>query len=161
MNYPYRNCAVCGRSFQLSSWVGDRKIFYCSDECRKIKRMKSWKIVSRQCVECGKIVELRGREGLQRSGNKHFCCGDECKKACFAKIYSETMAQTNRKYASHRMKVKNPMFDPIAKEKACASNRLRDWRPPVQGGNGKTPPVAQLLMASTLKVKRTKKPWNC
>jgi hypothetical protein len=49
-----------------------------------------------------------------------------------------------------RMRERNPMWNPAAKAKACASRRLGEWKPPVQGGNGKPPPVPQQLLACRL-----------
>jgi hypothetical protein len=72
-------------------------------------------------------------------------------KAVIKKISSETMARTNRKCASERMKKKNPMFCPEVKIKAIASRRARgDWKPPMQGGNGRPLPLAQKILADAL-----------
>jgi hypothetical protein len=81
---------------------------------------------------------------------KRAYCSDECRVATMSKMSSETMAKTNRKHASARMKTKNPMHDPVAKAKMETSLRARGWKPPVRGGNGHGPTAAQLLLASTL-----------
>jgi very-short-patch-repair endonuclease len=78
-----------------------------------------------------------------------YCC-PEHGKAYSRKRSSETMAETNRKYASERMKRKNPMHNPKSREKMRTTLRAMGWKPPVRGGNGQPLPVPQLLLACAL-----------
>jgi hypothetical protein len=63
---------------------------------------------------------------------------------------AKVMAETNRRYASQRMRANNPMHNPASKAKMMTTLRAMGWMPPVQGGNGKPLPVAQMLLASAL-----------
>jgi hypothetical protein len=63
---------------------------------------------------------------------------------------AKTMAKTNKKYASARMKKNNPMYRPEIREKVKTSLRVMGWKPPVRGGNGHGPTAPQMLLASVL-----------
>ena len=96
------------------------------------------------CCMCGatapdlKRYELTGRA----------YCGKACSNAYRSKVSSETMARTNRKHASARMKSNNPMAKPEAREKMTASLRASGHKPRVRGGNGKpATPAEQMLIA--------------
>jgi hypothetical protein len=78
-----------------------------------------------------------------------YCC-PEHKREAFSKMASETMARTNREYASARMTERNPMQRPEVRAKQRTTLRAMGWKPPVQGGNGKGPTAPQLLLASAL-----------
>lgn len=67
-----------------------------------------------------------------------------------SRMASETMAKTNRKYASERMTNRNPMRLEATRAKVKTSLRAMGWKPPVQGGNGRPATAAQLLLASML-----------
>jgi hypothetical protein len=79
-----------------------------------------------------------------------------CQKACgmayTGSISSETMARTNRKYASARMKTNNPMARPGSLEKMKDTLKRIGHKPPVQGGNGRgmSPAEQCLSLASGL-----------
>lgn len=72
-----------------------------------------------------------------------------CSLPCQRRLSSMTMSATNRKYASARMKRKNPMKDPKARAKVSASLRVAGRRPRVRGGNGHRT-VPQVLLAKAL-----------
>ncbi len=70
-----------------------------------------------------------------------------CSKKCLAKRSSETMAHTNRKHASQRMRDRNPMHRGDAKEKMKRTLKKMGHKPPVRGGTGTgmTVPQEKLL----------------
>jgi hypothetical protein len=124
----------------------------CSEVCKRNRREIRAKVVVMPCRWCGKDVTVRGRKLYWvTSGNAY--CGEECKKAYCRKVSSDTMSRTNITLApisSARMTARNPMRNPVWREKAKTTLRAMGWRPPIQGGNGKPPPWPQLLLASVL-----------
>lgn len=104
------------------------------------------------CQECGKefAERYRGQEHIVKTGRSRPFCSKECSGKVHSRESSERMARTNRKYASERMKRKNPMHDPVAKAKMKTTLRAMGWGPPVRGGNGHPPPLPQQLLASSL-----------
>ena len=99
-------------------------------------------------------MECQGRKPNHRSlyaaqTGAVYCCV-ECRDAQVREMSSRTMARTNRRYASQRMRLNNPMRNPVAKAKMMTTLRAMQWTPTVQGGNGKPPPVAQMLLALAL-----------
>lgn len=60
------------------------------------------------------------------------------------------MARTNRKYASQRMRERNPMRDPDTRAKMAATLREIGHKPHVRGGNGKPLPAGQRALADLL-----------
>jgi hypothetical protein len=108
------------------------------------------KIIVLPCIECGKETTLQGKQ-LYMARNGKVYCSQECSDKRKARISSATMADTNRKYASERMTRKNPMKNPIAKEKMISAARVRGWPETSQrGGNGKSIPLPQQLLACAL-----------
>ena len=77
---------------------------------------------------------------------QRYRCKD-CGRAALAKKSSETMAKTNRKHASARMRAHNPMKRPEVRKKVSDSLKRIGHRPKIQGGNGKglTIPQKKLL----------------
>lgn len=100
------------------------------------------------------MVECQGRKPNYRSLNAvrtgGVYCSLECRDALGKERSARTMAETNRRYASQRMREKNPMRNPESKAKMKTTLRAMQWKPPVQGGNGKPPSVPQMLLASAL-----------
>lgn len=75
-----------------------------------------------------------------------------CSSVC-AKIHvSNTMARTNRKYASDRMIERNPMRHQEIRNKVSSTLRAMKHKPPVQGGNGKDLPAAEKELIRVLSV---------
>lgn len=100
------------------------------------------------CNWCQKeIINLTKRQkDYVREKGYCYCCKD-CGRAALAKKSSETMAKTNRKYASARMRAHNPMKRPEVRKKVSDSLKRIGYRPKIQGGNGKglTIPQEKLL----------------
>lgn len=67
-----------------------------------------------------------------------------------ARSSSERMATTNRKYASERMRERNPMRRKDVREKVSLQLRVMGWMPSVRGGNGHGPTVPEQLLACAL-----------
>ena len=136
-------CAVCGTTFTPNSW-NSKMTPLCSEECKRKRREENRKVLVVPCAECGKPVECKGKSalGLARRGIAY--CSEECKQKRTSRIASERMAETNRKYASQRMKENNPMSDPVAKEKMKTSMRTIGFRGK-RGGNGELTPQQEAL----------------
>lgn len=60
------------------------------------------------------------------------------------------MAATNRRFASARMKVRNPMRHAANRAKMSRTLRAMHWKPKSQGGNGRPTPVQQAALAEAL-----------
>ncbi len=73
-------------------------------------------------------------------------CSTACSKAYRARVSSETMARTNRKYASERMTRNNPMRKPEARAKMRATLAEIGHAPKIRGGNGKPPTMAEVFL---------------
>jgi very-short-patch-repair endonuclease len=85
-------------------------------------------------------------------------CSEKCRKEFFSKIASITMSNTNKKYASERMKKNNPMFREESLNKMKASMAGRTFLS--RGGNGqltkqqqKLSELTQLIMEYPISVK--------
>jgi hypothetical protein len=74
-------------------------------------------------------------------------CSLTCSKAYRAKVSSETMARTNRKYASARMTLRNPMKNDAARAKMTATLRERKYAPSQPGGNGRPATEAESVLS--------------
>lgn len=136
-------CAVCGKTFTPNSW-SSKMTPICSEECKLIRREERRKVVIMPCSECGKEVECKGSTGLDRARRGIAYCSEKCKKARRTRISSEAMANTNRKYASKRMKENNPMSDPVVKEKMRTKMQARGFTGK-RGGNGELTPQQEAL----------------
>lgn len=60
------------------------------------------------------------------------------------------MAETNRKYASERMRKKNPMANPEIRAKMAATLQAIKHGPKIRGGNGRPPTAAEEVLALLL-----------
>lgn len=63
---------------------------------------------------------------------------------------SERMAETNRRHASARMKVKNPMHNDASRAKMARTLRRIGHAPKIRGGNGRGPTEPERAMADAL-----------
>lgn len=111
---------------------------------------KKLKVITRNCPQCGVEVECSGSVGLGRARRNRAFCSEQCKREKVSKEASERMAATNRRYASERMKRKNPMHNGVSKDKMKATLKEIGWKPPVRGGNGTGPTVPQKRLADAL-----------
>ncbi len=59
-----------------------------------------------------------------------------CSKACLNRRHSLTMASTNRRHCSKRMKANNPMRSEASREKMSQTLKRMHHGPAIRGGNG-------------------------
>lgn len=103
-----------------------------------------------KCSVCGEEIEnptKYQKYKFKKDGRVY--CSPECGKEYARKISSITMAKTNRKYASERMKKNNPMKNPLVREKVSAKLKAIGHKPKIRGGNGQVT-IPQLLLATAL-----------
>jgi Protein of unknown function (DUF559) len=102
------------------------------------------------CTICGAPArqDTRYQRYLFKKTGRGYC-SSACAAAYAAKVSSETMAVTNTKYASARMKINNPMASAETRAKMSETLKRIGHAPTVRGGNGKglTTPQAALLSA--------------
>jgi hypothetical protein len=104
-----------------------------------------------KCSECGTLTTLDAKWKIERyNKNGRAMCSKECTKEFCRRVSSETMARTNRKYASARMKARNPMHNAATRAKVATTLRAINHKPRIQGGNGRPPSVPQKLLALAL-----------
>ena len=101
------------------------------------------------CTWCERIIltpTKQQRDSYRRTGRVY--CSKSCGSAYKSLVSSETMANTNHKYASARMKANNPMSKPAsrAKMKSSLSGRV----PSVRRGNGCGPTQPEQILANAL-----------
>lgn len=152
-------CSICSNGITATT-EGQRRYFktkgriYCSDGCkekgREISRKASSPVrvwPSIECSECGSAVVLDSayrRTRFKRTGRVY--CSTDCSGAYKARVSSETMARTNRKFASERMKLNNPMRKPEIRNKVSAKLREIGHSPKVRGGNGQDATDAEKIL---------------
>lgn len=108
-------------------------------------------LIETTCEVCDTAVVLMDPRRIYRyrqTGRAY--CSLVCSREYVCRRSSETMAETNRKYASERMKKRNPMQDPAVRKKVSRTHKKNRHRPPVQGGNGRPMPKPQVDMLAAL-----------
>lgn len=125
---------------------------YCQPSCGYAHReatrpaRPTKKTVQCKCEICG--------QGYAESGwrlhNKFRTCSVKCSTAARAKVSSATASATNRKYASARMRVNNPMHNEATRDKMRRTLKGIGHAPTVRGGNGRGPTAAEQVLLSTL-----------
>lgn len=95
-------------------------------------------MIETTCSQCGNamIAETYDHQKRVKEGRRVYCSKD-CSRQYVSQCSSETMARTNRKYASERMKRKNPMHIPGMPERISKTMKERGHQPKVRGGNGR------------------------
>lgn len=97
-----------------------------------------------KCHMCGAPSDLSNdarTRTYKKSGRGY--CSRKCSRAYQTLKTSEAVTRTNLKYASERMKKKNPMHVKETREKVSATLQAMKHKPPEQGGNGKPLPEAE------------------
>jgi hypothetical protein len=103
------------------------------------------------CAECQHPFHLTTKHQRTRfRTGKPVYCSDSCRRERCARISSETMARTNRRYASARMTANNPMHREEIRNKVRATLQAMGHAPTVRGGNGSGPTHPQRLLAESL-----------
>lgn len=142
----HKRCSVCQKDFTAKC---NRKT--CSKACMKVAMDQTRPRPIMNCAQCkAQFQPPKTKQGaaIVRSGRGY--CSEECKKKYTRKVSSETMSRTNRKYASARMRSKNPMSKPEIRKKVSSRLREMGWKPPVQGGNGRGMTAHEQLIADRL-----------
>jgi len=103
----------------------------------------------KQCQAAVPIVTQYQKARLKTPG--WVFCGPECSTKYRAAISSATMAMTNKKYASDRMKARNPMRMIDARQKMRATLIAMGHKPVVRGGNGQGMTDAQAAILFKLR----------
>lgn len=152
-------CPTCGKEVLLDT-PQKRQAFkhqgklFCSRECyykSKIGKPRTDRVlVTVNCHTCGKQFVIKGYQHKQLRETGRVYCSKECSRQYQASVSSLTMAETNRKYASARMKQNNPMRNPATKRRMQTTLRARQWKPQIRGGNGTGYTVSQRLLALAL-----------
>lgn len=122
--------------------------------CRECHQAEQRKLLAIQtsCALCGIPVTLTSKRQKDqfRESRLAYCSPEHMREYC-RRLSSDTMARTNRKYASKRMKERNPMSNPEIRARAKATKLAQgNWKPPVQGGNGRETPRPQAMLAEAL-----------
>ena len=99
-----------------------------------------------KCHMCEKEVNRDSSLMAQYRKTGRGYCSKECSSKYRAKISSETMSRTNRRYASARMTSNNPMSRKEPREKMRATLVAMGHAPKVRGGNGRPPTKAELML---------------
>lgn len=102
------------------------------------------KVAPAQCSECGTACEVSGWTLTRWKKDGRAYCSKACSSEYRRRISSETMARTNRKYASERMTNRNPMMKDGYRLKMIAS--MQGKGPKVRGGNGQPPTKAEVML---------------
>lgn len=142
MNLGRYPCPECGVQRQCS--LPEQLCRSCANKKRTITLRSS-------CSWCGnptKITTRRQKDLYHRSG--HSYCSEDCKSKRRSFVNSKTMARTNTKHASNRMKNLNPMSFESVREKVSETLRANQFKPVEQGGNGHEVPYAQELLGKIL-----------
>lgn len=132
-------------------WRKTGRVF-CSTKCgmtyREANLDRSGRAATEttDCTMCGAETTVTGwtLRRLRDTGRAY--CSRACSNLYRSARSSETMARTNRKYASARMTARNPMARPDVRAKVSQSLQARGHRPPERGGNGREPPLAELML---------------
>ncbi len=105
------------------------------------------------CHICGTIVNPLKLENRKRSSyhaTGRYYCSEKCSMAYRRKKSSEAMSKTNKKYASERMKINNPMKRPEIRKKVSDIHKERGHKPKIQGGNGRGLTIPQKMLLDLL-----------
>lgn len=107
------------------------------------------------CTNCNIIILNLKKEKLwqfNRTGKVY--CSKECTKLYTANVSRKNLIEINKKYASERMKRKNPCFNKETIEK-IKNTKIKNGtlhKPPIiQGGNGKETPCPVKILCERLK----------
>lgn len=150
MRSSYRDvCDRCGEKAGKARHASQSCFCNACIELRRRERRaaSAW---DGQCRECGVDVHLTSKQASEARCRGYAYCSLKCSRAAIARVSSQTMARTNRKYASARMKAHNPMRLEETRNKVSATLRAIGHAPPVQGGNGRGLTGAQTMLVNAL-----------
>jgi hypothetical protein len=143
-----KNICGCGNP---ASGKGTGK--YCS-ACERRRIEERTTKFEHPCAWCKKPVLVHGRKAMEQyRRTKRAYCSKQCMDLWVSAGHSERMRNTNKwlsEINSDRMRKNNPMRDPITRERQRTSLRAMGWKPTVRGGNGRSLPVPQRMLAQAL-----------
>lgn len=102
------------------------------------------------CSHCESLFTPTKYQASACRLRKNTYCSAKCRKVVHSKLSSIRMAETNRKYASDRMKKNNPMKNEKSRLKMKETLNRMGHKPKKQGGNGKGLTEPQKLLLETL-----------
>lgn len=150
------HCTNCGKLIDVIKehqkyWHKKTGKIFCEKKCGWEYRSKNGKkvkpkIETLNCSVCGKEIEVSGQKLSYYKKTNRVYCSKTCSKIFCSAVSSKTMARTNRRYASARMKKNNPMYKEESREKMKASLKRIQHSPKIRGGNGKPPTEAELKL---------------
>lgn len=132
-------CPECGRVFMPKSRSGSGYRPICSDECRAKRRDARRRRVIVSCAQCGLEVVCEGSgplRSLENANRGRAYCSESCRDAYVSARASANMTETNRRFASERMRARNPMSREDVRARVSATLRAIGHRPKTRGGNG-------------------------
>lgn len=104
-----------------------------------------------KCTWCGLDMSIDGDKATYYRKCGRAFCKEECQTSWMSDLSSRTMAATNRKYASQRMKERNPMRFAKVRQIVTKKARERGWPEGVErGGNGRGPSAPQKILSEAL-----------
>lgn len=133
-------------------YSGNRKPL--CESCKVARRKARAKRVMAVCFFCQASIECSGRHtgcrSLEAARRGRAYCNEACRDQSVSEVASATMSRTNMKYASARMKLRNPMHRPEIRAKMQATSRTNALVPVLRGGNGTPMPIPQKMLALAL-----------
>lgn len=120
-------------------------MLFCSRPC-----FTTWKTrpVPATCHRCrSPFLAVKKAHRWKVNAGKPVFCSAGCTKAHCADVSARSMAETNRKFASARMKANNPMRREDVRRRVSDSMRAIGHKPPIQGGNGRGLTAPERLLA--------------
>ena len=102
------------------------------------------------CSQCGKGFDPKPFQIYKAKNAARVYCDPKCRWEYVSQLSRVRMANTNRKYASVRMKANNPMASVASVAKMTATMKRLGHKPKVRGGNGQPTPVPVARLAESL-----------
>ena len=136
------DCTNCGETVVTTNEAQRYRLkktgrIFCTPTCGykhrdKARVPKQTQSEIRNCANCGKPFQATGWKLRYKTPS----CSNVCAEQRRAAISSVTMTNTNRVYASNRMKKNNPMQRKDVRNKVAATLKTRNHKPNIRGGNG-------------------------
>ena len=154
------SCTNCAKQI-VNSTERQRHMFrktgriFCTPTCGYAHRDRNKKPrdkmqIAMSCHVCGEKAERSRKLMLMYRKKGRAFCSKTCSQAYRSGISSETMSQTNLRFSSTRMILKNPMRSPETRAKVSATLREIGHSPRVRGGHGSGPTIAESLAFQVL-----------
>lgn len=144
-----RMCDRCGLDPGKDRNKYSAKQALLCDPCIAVRRRERAKKWTGPCRMCGVEFSRWGKRATAAHLEGHAHCSRACSDTFKSIRSSAVMADTNRRFASARMKARNPMRSQACRERVSKTLRTMGHRPPWTGGRGRgtTIPQDRLLAA--------------